>query len=139
MDEVIANARALYLEGEIAQGKTIEELMKNDSGREFILPLLVRQQYFQNARMDSLYNYSIIDGFELNTKDIKVVKVKNKSIILASDGYPKLFNTLSDSEKYLEYILKNDPLCIKLHKSTKGLKENLNSFDDRAYIKIEKY
>jgi len=58
-----------------------------------------------------------------------------ESLILASDGYPKLFSTLHESENYLRFILKEDPLCYKLYKSTKGLKKGAVSFDDRAFIK----
>lgn len=139
IDDIIGNIRAFFLEAEIAQGKTVNELIQNDSGREFILPLLIRQSLFQNTRIDSIYNYSVIDGFEVNLKETRIIKVDDRSIVLASDGYPKLYDTLHQSEEYLEYVLKNDPLCIKLLKSTKGLTKNSNSFDDRSYIKIEKY
>ena len=68
IDDIIGNIRAFFLEAEIAQGKTVNELIQNDSGREFILPLLIRQSLFQNTRIDSIYNYSVIDGFEVNLK-----------------------------------------------------------------------
>lgn len=138
LDDIIANTRAFFLEAEIVQGKTINELMQKDIAREYILPLLIKQSFFQNAKIDSIYNYSVIDGFEVNLKDIKIIRVADKSIVLASDGYPKLFDTLEESERYLKNVIKNDPLCIKIYKSTKGLTKNSNSFDDRSYIKIEK-
>lgn len=139
VDDIISNTRALFLESEITRGKTINELIEKDTGREFVLPLLFRQSYFQNSTIKSNYSYSVIDGFEVNHKEIKIFNVnQNKSIVLASDGYPKVFDTLSDSEKYLKYILENDPICFKLYKSTKGLKKHANSFDDRSYIRFEK-
>lgn len=57
-------------------------------------------------------------------------------MILASDGYPKLFNSLIESELYLKKIINEDPLCYKLFKSTKGINKGKLSFDDRAYIKF---
>jgi len=137
IDTILANTRAFFLETEILKGKTINELRKNDTGRDFILPLLKEQARFQNTKLNSKYSYSVIDGFEINLKDVKRIKVNGKSIVLASDGYPKLFDTLEDSENYLNFIIKNDPLCFRLFKSTKGVSINANSFDDRAYIKIE--
>lgn len=137
VDEIISNTRAFFIESEIAHGKTVDEIIQNDSGREFILPLLERQSYFQNTTKESIYNYSVIDGFNVNYKDIKIINVNNKSIILASDGYPKLFDSLSESEMFLEYVLNNDPLCFRLYKTTKGLTKDSKSYDDRAYIRFE--
>ena len=58
----------------------------------------------------------------------------NSQIILSSDGYPKLFTTLQESEEYLFSVLKDDPLLYKKYKSTKGFMKGQNSFDDRAFI-----
>ena len=57
-------------------------------------------------------------------------------IILASDGYPYLENTLEASESKLKYILENDPLCYTLYKSTKGIQKGNVSFDDRSYVRF---
>jgi hypothetical protein len=138
VDEIISNARSLFIETELTKGKTVSDLMDKDSGREFIHPLLIRQSSFQNRKRESEYNYCVLDGFKVNEDELKVIKADDKTIILASDGYPRLFDTLAESEKYLNYILKNDPLCIRLYKSAKGLTPKSNSFDDRAYIKIER-
>jgi hypothetical protein len=48
-----------------------------------------------------------------------------------------LFNDLNKSEKYLNDILIRDPLLINEYKSTKGLRKELDSFDDRAFIKVK--
>ena len=66
---------------------------------------------------------------------ISVYKVlDNSQIILSSDGYPQLFETLKESEEYLFTVLKEDPLLYKKYKSTKGFMKGQNSFDDRAFI-----
>ena len=137
IDLINANTRSLILQLNIAKGKTIEELMIKDLGRDFILPILKEQQIFQNSFLENPMSYSVIDGFEMDIKKIKILDVKKtKTIIMASDGYPLLFQSLRESEKYLKELLKKDPLCYKIYKSTKGLMKGNNSYDDRAYIKI---
>lgn len=138
LDEIVINARVLYLEMQIQQGKTIAELINNDIGREFILPLLQNQGCLQNNFNGSEYAWEVFDGFPLLKERVKIIDAsKAKTLILASDGYPKLFNTLQESEEYLKYVLQNDPLCFTINKGTKALKKGNNSFDDRAYVKIE--
>ena len=69
---------------------------------------------------------------------IHVISVADaKGIVLASDGYPVLKRTLAESERELERIINNDPLCINLYKATKGVMQGYKSFDDRTYIRIE--
>lgn len=138
LDEIVINARVLYLEMQIQQGKTVPELIDNDIGREFILPLLQNQGCLQNNFNGSEYAWEVFDGFPLLKERVKIIDAsKAKTLILASDGYPKLFNTLQESEEYLKYVLQNDPLCFTINKGTKALKKGNNSFDDRAYVKIE--
>ncbi len=139
LEEILTSARALYLEMELLRGKSIDELIESDPGRQFIKPLLEGQSLYQNSITDSPYSYSVIDGFPVSGANIKTVKVKEgaKYLILASDGYPFLKSTLKESEEALERLLNQDPLCIRLYKSTKGLKKGNISYDDRAYLKIE--
>jgi len=135
--KVLADTRSLYITKELIEGKTIEELINYDTGREYILPLLISQTNFQNNRFDSEYSYSVVDGFPINVSQVKVIEVENASnIILASDGYPKLFDNLKESENYLNYILEKDPLCYNIFKSTKGKQKGMVSYDDRAYLKL---
>lgn len=138
VDTVLAKTRALFLENELLQGKSLEALLQHDSGREFILPLLKAQSRFQNPKQDSTYAYAVIDGFPPYVGQVKNIPVDDARIVLASDGYPQLYNNLDASEAYLEYVLAHDPLCFRLYPSTKGLQEDLLSFDDRAYVKIER-
>ena len=139
IDSVLSNLRAFVIETLINQGVSIEELLTNDLGRKEILPYLKEQTNFQNNHFNSIYSYAVLDGYPIDKKQVKVYKIDehSKNIILATDGYPEIFESLIETEKYLEYILKEDPLCYSIYKSTKGFKEGNFSFDDRAYIKIE--
>ncbi|OPZ76786.1 MAG: hypothetical protein BWY78_01261 [Alphaproteobacteria bacterium ADurb.Bin438] len=137
IDLLVSEMRSMFIETELMKGATIEDLQEKDTGREFILPLLKRQYLFQNSKSQSKYVYEAIDGFKINEKGIKIHKLNNpKEIILSSDGYPKLFETLEKSEEYLEYVLKSDPLAYKIHKSTKGIVKGNISFDDRSYVRV---
>lgn len=134
IDNITSNARSLYIQSAITSKEhTVESLMNNDLGREYIEPLLRDQLLFQNQDIE--YGYGCFDGTLIPKKLIKTFSIQDiERIILSSDGYPSLFSSLSGSEKNLHYILKNDPLMFILHKTTKGLSPHLNSFDDRSYI-----
>ncbi len=137
IDKLLSSIRSFYIHSEIKLGKSFQSFQEQDLGREFILPLLKKQLLFQNSKERSEFSYGVIDGFEVAENEIKIIDVsKAKEIVLASDGYPKLFNTLVKTEAYLKDIIKKDPLCYKKYKSTKGLQKGNLSFDDRAYIKI---
>lgn len=139
IDKLLSETRAFYITEELLSNKSVSELQKNDTGRQYILPLLISQSSFQNCTFDSEYSYCVVDGFPINISQVKVINVNSsKTIVLASDGYPKLFSSLNETENHLKYILKKDPLCYYLYKSTKGKYLNRNSFDDRAYLKLER-
>jgi glycerophosphoryl diester phosphodiesterase len=139
IDAITANARSMFLESEIAKGKFIEELRQNDTGRAFILPLLERQMLFQNNPVAGQYWFAAIDGFEVPEQGIYVdsLPADIQTIVLASDGYPHLKETLAASEESLAEILHDDPLLFRKYKATKGVNKGNISFDDRAYLKLK--
>lgn len=136
VDNILASARAVFLETELLKGKSIASLRQHDSGRAYILPLLETQYVFQNASQNN-YAYTVFDGFPIDPASVKVVSADAAPIVLASDGYPKLFSTLAASEQYLHRIIEEDPMCFRLFKNTKGVYEGLVSFDDRSYLSLE--
>lgn len=138
IDKIVAEARAMYLQIEIDGGKTVDELLVNDTGRKFILQVIDKQTILQNTDKKHEFAYNVIDGFKVDESGIRIIDVKEaKKIVLASDGYPKVFPTLKESEDYLNHLRVVDPLCYKLYKSTKGFVKTNNSFDDRAYVSFE--
>jgi hypothetical protein len=136
-DNLLANVRAFYLETELLLGKTVEELRENDTGRDFIFPLLQRERLFQNNTASPEYSSWVVDGF-LDPARVRVIDVPPQAgvIVLASDGYPALLPTLDQSEKRLAEILARDPLLFREFKATKGLKKGQVSFDDRSYLRL---
>ncbi|MFK9094365.1 hypothetical protein [Bacillus salipaludis] len=116
---------------------SIEDLMERDYSREDIQPFLIQQYLYQNNQDESPLSYTVVDGFPMNYENIKVVKLKGATtIVLASDGYPLLCDSLKVTETQLKKLLRNDPLMYTIFKSAKGLIKRNISFDDRTYIKV---
>lgn len=127
----LATRRAIVLESAIREGANIEELAKNDIGRAAILNDLKGLCTLQNK------TFAVADGTKMCSPGIKRIDVSTyKEIVLASDGYPFLYPTLTESESALKYQLQTDPLCIHSFKATKGLHPGFNSFDDRTYLRM---
>lgn len=127
----------------IRQGFTPQE------ARKTIEPLLIQAMLEGQNK-----TYTVIDGFSIYQKGVKVVSLnapqKNvetdvadslplptKEIVLASDGYPFLKPTLAESEEALAHLLAYDPQCTHEFIATKGIVEGNKSFDDRTYIRFQ--
>ncbi|EFH85675.1 hypothetical protein [Ktedonobacter racemifer] len=138
VDRITSLARSLFLEAEIAQGKSLDQLRQEDTGRAFILPLLERQMLFQNNPSAGQYWFPVLDGFHVPDEGIRVLPLPEDTttIILASDGYPVLKETVASSEQALQDLLAEDPLLFRKYLSTKGVAAGNVSYDDRAYVKI---
>ncbi|ETW98694.1 MAG: hypothetical protein ETSY1_17760 [Candidatus Entotheonella factor] len=140
VDKLTEEARAFFLESEVLAGHhTVEELLVNDTGRQFIQPLLERQHRFQNNPHAGSFYYAAVDGFPIPDDGVVVEPIPREvsHVVLASDGYPFLRPSLAESEQLLADLLQGDPLLFRVYKSTKGLVVGNVSFDDRAYVKIE--
>lgn len=138
IDQITSDARALFLESELARGKTIAELLEHDTAREVIFPLLERQSLFENVLPVTMYGYGVINGFDVPAPYIRTIPVAADAtyVVLASDGYPFIQSTFQASEQELAHVLAEDPLCMRHFKSTKGLLLGNLSFDDRAYLRL---
>ena len=135
IDSLLAEVRAVFLELEMMNGVSITSLCNNDPSNELIFPILKRQFLFSNK--DCKYGFAVLDGFCEDFSRIESVDVPNASeVVLASDGYPKLYASLQESEQYLRWLRENDPLCIRIYKSTRGFTNGKASLDDRAYIRF---
>ena len=117
--------------------------------RKTIEPLLIQAMLEGQNK-----TYTVIDGFPIYQKGMKVVLLnvpqKNvetdvadslplptKEIVLASDGYPFLKPTLTESEEALAHLLAYDPQCTHEFIATKGIVVGNKSFDDRTYIRFQ--
>ena len=130
----------------------IEQGLSPAEARKQIEPLLIEAMLSGQNQ-----NYTVIDGFPIYRKGVKVVALKTKpvsssietyfqeqtkpvsspnEVVLASDGYPFLEPTLAASEAALAEQISNDPQNIHSFIATKGIVECNKSFDDRTYIRF---
>ena len=135
IDRINSDVRTLILEMAKREGKAQEELLKNDLGRAFIMPILENQHILANKT--GRFSYGVFNGTQIPDEHIVIHKVKEgDEVVLASDGYPYLRGTLEESERLLKEELINNPLCDGEYRSTKGKAEDNISFDDRTYIRF---
>jgi hypothetical protein len=104
-----------------------------------ILPLLRLQALLRNRPRGAALTHAGIDGRPVPPGLIEewTLAADENSVVLASDGYPRLFMTLGETEEYLMRDLAHDPLRIGQHKTTKGLLPGNVSYDDRAFLRID--
>ncbi len=129
----LAKMRAEEVKRQLAKGKTIDDLLHDDTARPVIIPRMIETMRNQNI------TYSVVDGFPIDQRHIKVITLDFRpwEIVLATDGYPFLYPTLGESEKALQHQRECDPLNIGPHfQATKAFHPDNNSFDDRTYIRF---
>ena len=130
-EDALATKRSEYLLRAMAAGLEVADIQANDPGRKHVINELVESCKGQNV------TYSVIDGFDIPLDKVKVIDVRGGGdVILASDGYPFLKGTLVESEEALAALLRDDPLCVRRFKATKGLMKGNKSFDDRCYVRF---
>lgn len=135
IDQLNADLRAFYLEYYLQQGMTLEELAEEDLGRAAITRNLAMQCSFENC--PGAFGYPVLNGRGINLSLMKVFKVaQGDEVILATDGYPRLGTSLEESEGALQQLLKEDPMCFRSYRSTKGVRAGNVSFDDRAFCRF---
>lgn len=139
IDTLMENLRALYIEVELQKGSSEDEIARTmEPIQARLAEQMAFQSLFQNTEKQSSFSYYVLDGFFTNFAAVQVVKLEGhpKDIALGSDGYPRLHASLHTSELELASLLKEDPLCFRENRSTKGLGEGNRSFDDRAYLRV---
>jgi glycerophosphoryl diester phosphodiesterase len=140
IDNLSTSLRVFTILTKIKNGETTyEECLKDDVGRDAIIPIINKQVQFQNSNDGSKYAYGVLDGYPTLKIDIHIIKLDDNvdSIILTSDGYPKIEDTLERTELTLKSILEEDPLMIGEYATTKGLTSLNSSFDDRSYLRYK--
>lgn len=136
-DVVLSETRSLILSILAKERGSNTLIQKHDKGRDVILPWIMKATTYAND-IESIYGYSVFNGEKIPDALIKKIKLEDKhhEIILTSDGYPIVKESLEESEKELTKILETDPDCYQTYFSTKGLKKGQKSFDDRTFIRF---
>lgn len=132
----LVEARRAVLHGHLAAGKTVTELLEHDPSRA-VYAAFSEHNFALLNNADSTYSFGAIDGSPVPDIFIETIDVPNGAeIILASDGYPVIKNSLAESEAALAEILARDPLLIGDTPQPRAMLQNGISFDDRSWIKF---
>ena len=129
----LAAMRAEEAKRQLSDGKTIDDLCRNDTARPVIIPRMIETMRNQNV------TYSVVDGFPIPRQHVLVIPLdfSPHEIVLASDGYPFLYPSLDESEAALQHQRQHDPLNIGPNfQATKAFHPDNNSFDDRTYVRF---
>ena len=133
LDTLMSDLRAFFVELRRIKNNYKYDPNEEDYGRNCILPYLKEQNLFANT--DYSFGYDVINGGKINTDNVKIYAVQSGDrVVIASDGYPKLLDTLEDSESYLAKCISEDPECLYLLRGTKGVYSGNISYDDRAFV-----
>ncbi|HEL2109720.1 TPA: hypothetical protein U1W10_000597 [Streptococcus suis] len=136
IDTLLSTLRSFLIESFLKSGVTVNQLLKNDQSRDALAPYLYKQFQFENC--SEVFGYPVLNGQMINSSQIICYSVEpGQELILATDGYPFLRDTLEASEGELLKLITQDPLCYNIFRSTKGMYKNQVSFDDRTYCRIE--
>ena len=129
-DKLLSDLRAFFTELHMIEN---DDIAGEDPGRTAILPIL--KEFPRMANHPGEFGYDVINGGDICADNVIIYPVKaGDRIILASDGYPDLFDSLEETEKNLFKLLDKDPFCINELRGTKGVRMGNQSFDDRSYI-----
>ena len=130
----LAAMRADEVRRQLAEGRTQDDLLRNDTARPVIIPRMIETMHQQNV------TYSVVDGFPIPRQHVRQLTLDFQpwEVVLATDGYPFLLPTLAESERRLRQQCEDDPLNIGPHfQATKAFHPDFNSFDDRTYIRFQ--
>jgi glycerophosphoryl diester phosphodiesterase len=139
IDTLMEDVRTLLVEHALLQGSTVDYLLANPQLIQAKLDDLMQlQPAFQNSSVPSHFRYVVLDGFFSDCQQVQVVKLPAipTEVVLATDGYPQLYPTLSASEEALSLQLRRDPLMVSTCKATKPIIAGNLSFDDRSFLRI---
>lgn len=136
-DTVISEYRSLVLTVLLDQDPQASPELIDETAREVMQPWLKEVKRFAN-RADTPFGYGVVNGDPIPEELIMTVDLEDgdQEIVLASDGYSKLFPSLEETEAYLHQTLAEDPLGIHKHPLTRAHNPDHHSFDDRSYIRF---
>lgn len=128
-EEELAEQRAAIIKASADQTTFFE----HDTARDAIIPHMLETMKGQNI------TYAVVDGFHIPQEHVRVITLDFQpwEVVLATDGYPFLCQTLEESEQKLAWQREHDPLNIGAFKATKAFLPGNNSFDDRSYIRFK--
>ncbi|XVU29910.1 hypothetical protein ACQPZJ_23320 [Actinoplanes sp. CA-054009] len=137
VDRVAVAFRLAVLAAEVAAGRiSLERVRDEDPGRVAARALIGRQGALRNTL--GPYGYAGVDGRPVPRELVVVHPVPDdvEELVIASDGYPVIGETLAAAEAELARLLREDPWCVGELAGTKAVAPGQVSFDDRAYLRL---
>lgn len=139
IEDALASVRSVANRALLRVGWGQSRLIERDFGRLLISPALKRLHLFRNHTGKFGHRtIAAIDGRVVPWQLVEVftLDAATQEVVLASDGYPEVGNTLLESELKLVECIRRDPLMIGECRRTKGVSRLSDSFDDRAYLRL---
>jgi hypothetical protein len=137
IDDVLADARAAFIAAQRLAGATDEQIAASGTDRSVVTPIMELQHHFANLDSDDPLAYGVLNGTPVPDRHLHVFSTDGvREVVLASDGYPAVFGTLRQTERYLAEDLAADPLRVGRHRCLRAVHPPLVSFDDRAYLRL---
>ena len=133
-EEICARARALTLQSWRLSGMSDAAIMAHADYDGVINDLLRHEANFLN-RENNDHSFGAIMGLPVPEVYVERYPVSAGELVITSDGYPTVCDTLEQSEAALTKLLELDPLCIDQNLQCKGLGPDRVSFDDRCFIR----
>lgn len=134
-EETSARARALILRAWQLDGASAKDIMARPDYDGIINTMLAHQAQFLN-RADHPLSFGAIMGLPVPLGHLERHPSEAGELVITSDGYPVLADTLAETEAALADLLARDPLCIQDNLQCKGLGLGRVSFDDRAFLRV---
>ena len=137
IDQLTYGLRAAYLHALIAGGADPAELTENDPGHQLLKPVYLAQRNLTNQTVP--YGYGALDGSAVPETFIESIAVPDDAqrLVLVTDGYPFIHDTLQATEEALAELTARDPLGITDWPRPLGVGPLIDAFDDRAWVELD--
>ncbi|GAB3792633.1 hypothetical protein [Nocardioides ungokensis] len=135
IDDITASLRAAVTEAHLADGWAVEELARQDPGREAIHGLLDHQGVFANRVHD--LGYGSVNGLPVPEQYVVATALAGTgTLVLTSDGYPAILESREASDRNLFELVRDDPLCIGPLLGPKAASPGASVYDDRTWLSL---
>jgi hypothetical protein len=139
IDEIALAARWAYVECLRHAGMSDCEIA-DDQGQmgDLLRPLLAVQHHLANFSERHPLAYGVLNGHPVpdHLRETARLDTTVREVAMSSDGYPRLFATLDETERYLASDVHADPLRVGRHRGFAAVRPPLLSYDDRAYVRL---
>lgn len=136
VDELAYGLRAAYTTALLAGGAEAAELTVEDPGFELLKPFYRAQRNLVNRVVP--YGYGALDGSDVPAGFVECIDVPREAeeLVLVTDGYPFIRESLEQTEADLAALIERDPLGIREWVRPAAVGPALEAFDDRAWVRV---